>query len=127
MENLYKQWLIESYIKPYNKFDVNGMVENLHQNIVFKNISNDKITLETKGIEAFETQAKIATQFFTQREQRITHFIFGEPHIEVAIDYTGLLAIDSPEGLKSGESIHLQGKSVFTFQDEKIISIEDIS
>ncbi|MBC8110063.1 MAG: nuclear transport factor 2 family protein [Verrucomicrobia bacterium] len=127
MENLRAQRLIENYINAYNQFDVDGMVENLHENIVFKNVTNNEITLETKGIEAFETQATTALQFFTHREQIITHFIFAESQVEVAIDYTGVLALDLPDGLKSGETLHLQGKSIFTFQDEKIISIEDIS
>jgi hypothetical protein len=52
---------------------------------------------------------------------------FDENKAEVEISYTGILAIDLPNGLKSGSKIELRGQSIFTFQDDKIIKIEDIS
>jgi F0F1-type ATP synthase beta subunit len=118
---------IESYIRAYNGFDVEKMLSNLHENIEFENVSNGEVNLRTDGIAEFKTQAEKAKSIFSQREQKITNLHFDENKAEVEISYTGILAIDLPNGLKSGSKIELRGQSIFTFQDDKIIKIEDIS
>ena len=45
----------------------------------------------------------------------------------MAIDYRATVAMELPNGLKPGDTLRLQGKSIFRFDDGKIISIEDIS
>lgn len=47
--------------------------------------------------------------------------------IVIGIDYEGVLAADLPNGMKAGEILRLNGKSEFTFRDEKIYRITDIS
>ncbi|CAM3586901.1 hypothetical protein [Marinicrinis lubricantis] len=47
--------------------------------------------------------------------------------IKIEIAYEGTLAVDLPNGLKAGESLELQGKSVFKIKDNKLIMIEDYS
>jgi len=46
---------------------------------------------------------------------------------EIEIEYFGILAIDFPNGMKKGGEIKLNGKSIFEFNDEKIIRLTDIS
>ena len=118
---------IEAYIKAYNRFDVNGMIKNLHQEIRFENISNGAITLATDGIEEFRKQAERAKDLFNQRGQKITSLQVDNDKAEVEIDYQGVLAKDLPNGLKAGEIINLKGKSIFYFDNDKIIKIKDIS
>ncbi|UZR94191.1 nuclear transport factor 2 family protein [Chondrinema litorale] len=122
-----KKEMIENYIQGYNSFDVKVMLRDLHHDVVFKNIANGEVTLETEGFEAFKNQAEQAKSFFTEREQKIMSFDEKEDYIEIAIDYTGKLAIDLPDGLKIGDTLNLKGKSVFHFKDDKIITIQDIS
>ncbi|WP_367584473.1 hypothetical protein [Paenibacillus sp. FJAT-26967] len=43
------------------------------------------------------------------------------------IDYEGILAVDLPNGLKTGDNIQLKGKSVFRIEEGKISLIEDYS
>jgi len=38
-----------------------------------------------------------------------------------------VLGIDFPNGLKKGQKLELKGKTIFTFKNNKIISISDIS
>ncbi|HAS8484195.1 TPA: nuclear transport factor 2 family protein, partial [Vibrio vulnificus] len=45
----------------------------------------------------------------------------------VNIDYTGTLAIDLPNGLKSGQVLELKGQTYFEFQNGKISHIKDVS
>ncbi|WP_018477433.1 nuclear transport factor 2 family protein [Pontibacter roseus] len=122
-----KRDIITRYIQAYNNFDVAGMVQQLHQEIVFRNVAGGEVTLETKGIAAFQEQAERAAELFKERTQQITSISEKEDVVEVSIAYRGVLAVDFSENLKAGDSIELEGKSVFTFRDGKIISMEDIS
>ena len=122
-----KTSLVKSYVRAYNTFDVEGMLANLHDEIIFKNISNGEVTLEIKGCDAFRDQAMQAASFFSEREQTIENFVFSEDACEIQIDYQAVIAADLPNGLKSGDKIELKGKSIFRFADGKISEIEDIS
>jgi ketosteroid isomerase-like protein len=119
--------LVQDYIEAYNSFDVEGMVRHLHEDVVFRNISGGEVDLTTTGKESFRQQAEQARQYFSQREQHITDWQVTDNRVEVLIDYTGVPAIDFPHGLKAGDTLQLQGKSVFEFADGQIVSIDDIS
>jgi ketosteroid isomerase-like protein len=121
------QQTIENYIKAYNNFDVDGMLAQLHPEVEFENIANGEVTLSIKGIDAFKTQAEEASKYFTQREQKITVLTITDNTAEAKIDYTAILAIDLPNGMKAGGQLELNGKSVFTFENGKIIRIQDYS
>jgi len=127
MEKHAIQQTIEAYINAYNAFDVGGMMATLHPSIEFKNVANGQVTLTTQGIEAFRAQAEQATGFFRQRTQTITDLRVTAGQAEAAIDYRGVLAVDLPNGFKAGDTLALQGKSIFRFKDNLICSLEDIS
>jgi len=127
METIAPKQLVEAYIEAYNHFDVAGMLAPLHDDVVFRNVSNGETTLTLTGREAFRQQAEQATQYFSAREQRVTNWQVNGQRVEVVIDYTAVAAIEFSNGLKPGDSLHLQGKSVFQVEDGHIISIEDIS
>ena len=118
---------IEHYLQAYNAFDVAGMLRDLHPEVTFENIADGEVTLSLQGIDAFRRQAEQAAQLFRQREQRIEGLRFEDDRAEVAIDYRGTLAVDLPNGLKAGDELKLKGKSVFRFEDGRIIHIQDIS
>ncbi len=119
--------LIEYYIQSYNKFDVKGMLHDLSETVVFENSTNGQVDLTTNGIEEFKAQAETALQYFSQRKQTITSWDFQDDKVIIGIDYEGILAIDLPNGLKTGDTLKLQGQSEFIFKDGKIISIKDKS
>ena len=119
--------IIQNYVDAYNNFDVEGMIKDLHNDVIFKNISNGEVNLTINGKIAFEEQAKQAKQFFKTRQQTITKTIVDYEFIEIAIDYQGVIAINLPNGLKENDKIALQGKSIFRFVDDKIMEITDIS
>ena len=118
---------VEDYVKSYNNFDVENMLKDLDENVVFRNISAGKVNLTTEGIAEFREQAGRAVNLFKQREQKIIRLKFGENEVEAEIFYSGIVAVDLPGGLKSGSKIELDGKSIFRFADDKIVEIEDIS
>lgn len=127
MENEFKISLVKNYTQAYNNFDVEKMTADLHDEIIFKNISNGEVNLKTNGIEAFKNQAEQAVIFFSEREQTIENIECKDDVCEVEINYRGKLAVELPNGLKKGDEINLKGKSIFRFADRKIIEIEDIS
>src|SRR5688572_8315962 len=117
--------MIEGFIAAYNRFDVAGMTRHLHPDIEFRNISAGELTHATKRIAGFTQQAQAATQYFSERQQQITGIEFRDNTATVSIDYSATLAVDLPDGLKAGDKINLQGKSVFSFANHKIIQLED--
>ena len=127
MEHAALKEAVTVYIEAYNRFDVDGRLAPLHEDVVFQNIANGEVSLTTIGKEDFRGQAEQATQYFSEREQRVTHWQLVDNRVEVAIDYRAMVAMELPNGLKPGDTLRLQGKSVFRFDDGKIISIEDIS
>ena len=45
----------------------------------------------------------------------------------IEIVYQAILAVDLPNGMKAGEGLSLNGKSIFSFVDDKIAIIIDES
>ncbi|GAB3166743.1 nuclear transport factor 2 family protein [Telluribacter humicola] len=122
-----REEIIRNYVEAYNQFDVDQMVADFDEAIVFENISNGETTLSLTGLPAFREQAVQATTYFSSRTQTVLSFQHQDDQTEVAIDYQGILAIDFPDGLKKGDSISLKGKSVFTFSGNKVVKLTDIS
>ncbi|MBP2000861.1 hypothetical protein J2Z69_001892 [Paenibacillus shirakamiensis] len=118
---------IERYIEAYNSFNVEGMVNLLHKDILFRNFSDGALNLETQGIEKFRELAESSAQMFSSRHQTIVDYKSVDDRIEVQINYEGRLAVDLPSGLKAGETMQLHGKSIFELRDGKILLIEDYS
>ncbi|HRE65818.1 MAG TPA: nuclear transport factor 2 family protein [Bacteroidia bacterium] len=123
----YREKIIQNYIDGYNEFEVDKMTFNFDDNIIFKNIQNDQVNMTLNGIIAFKQQAEQAKAYFESRRQQITSILHDTDKTEIEIDYFATLAMDFPNGLKKGEKLALKGKSVFVFQDNKIIQLTDIS
>jgi ketosteroid isomerase-like protein len=119
--------IIENYIDAYNSFDIDRMLSDMHDEIKFENISNGEVNLATNGIEELRNQAELARRLFRERKQTITDIKFNADRVEVKIDYSGILAVDFSNELKTGDVIELKGSSVFRFKDNKIIELKDIS
>ncbi len=119
--------IIENYIKAYNEFDIENMTKDLHKDIEFENITNGQVDLMLQGIEQFRNQAASAKEYFKERKQLVTAWNFQDDAIIIDVSYDAVLAIDLPNGLKAGESIKLNGQSVFEFEDNQIIKIQDKS
>lgn len=122
-----KKRIIEDYVAAYNNFDIENMLRDMDERVVFRNISDGEVNLMTNGIDEFRKQAESAKELFSLREQKITGLKFDETTAEAKISYRGTLAADLPEGLKAGSEIALDGKSIFHFAGDKISGIDDIS
>ncbi|MFC4098985.1 nuclear transport factor 2 family protein [Paenibacillus xanthanilyticus] len=119
--------IIERYLEAYNAFDLASMIDLLHEEIVFRNVVNGEPNMETKGIPAFRELAEQSAALFASRNQQALQYRHTPDGIEVDIDYTAFLAADLPNGLKAGEQLKLNGKSVFDIRGGQIVRIEDYS
>ena len=121
------QNIVEKYVTAYNAFDVNGMTENMHSDIVFENVSGGEVDLTTRGLTDFKAQAEKAKAIFSKRKQTILNWEFVDELVRIEIQDVGELAIDLPSGLNEGDILELYGFSEFTFKEGKIIGLKDIS
>ena len=128
MDSLEKRAIVDEYIRAYNSFDINGMMELLHPDIEFQNISAGQVNAAASGAGQFRQLAEQGAGLFRSRCQTITHY--AEPARDaahVAIAYEAELAIDLPNGMKAGDRLSLTGRSEFRFRDGKIAHLVDHS
>ena len=122
-----REKIIKNYIDGYNQFDIDKMVADFDDNIVFENIQNGETNMSLNGLTEFRNQAEQAKTYFTERTQSIKSLNHFDNHTEIEIRYRAILAMDFPNGLKKGQELSLLGKSIFEFQKKKIIRLTDIS
>ena len=116
------------YLDAYNKMEVENMIADFDDGIVFLNVTNGEKTMELQGIEAFKKQTIEALSYFSHREQSIESMTHSLDSTEITIGYRAIAAMDFPNGLKKGDEIKLKGKSVFEFSaDGKISKLTDKS
>lgn len=122
-----KEKIIHNYIEGYNQFDIDKMIADFDESIVFENIQDGEINMTLNGIDEFKAQAEKSKEYFSVRKQTIQSFSHDSNAVTIEIDYYAVLAIDFPNGLKAGQELNLKGKSVFEFSDNKIVKLTDIS
>jgi hypothetical protein len=122
-----RETIIKKYIEGYNQFDIDKMVTDFDEKVIFENIQNGVTNMALKGLTAFKQQAVQAKVYFIERTQTIKSFVHSETATEIEIDYNAVLAMDFPNGLKKGHELVLVGRSIFEFHQDKIIRLTDIS
>jgi hypothetical protein len=122
-----REEIIKNYVEAYNHFDTNRMVTDFDDMIRFENISNGETNLTIEGLAAFKDQAEKTNNYFLKRKQTIKSFTHHRYETEVEVSYHAIAATDLPNGIKEGEEFNLEGKSVFTFANDKVIELKDIS
>ncbi|MFB9077701.1 nuclear transport factor 2 family protein [Flavobacterium procerum] len=122
-----REKIIGNYVEGYNQFDIDKMIADFDEAIIFENVQNGEINMTLNGIKEFVSQAEKAKEYFSARKQTITGFSHDATTTTIEIDYLAILAIDFPNGLKAGQELNLKGKSVFEFSGGKIIKLTDVS
>jgi ketosteroid isomerase-like protein len=122
-----KRALLERYLDAYNSFDIERMMELIHQDIEFKNVSGGEVNASASGKTEFRELAEQSKRLFSSRKQTVTKFNLDGDGASLEIDYVGVLAANLPNGMKAGETLQLTGRSEFDFRDGKIYRITDHS
>ena len=118
---------IQNYIDGYNQFDIDKMVSDFDEAIIFENIQGGETNMSLAGLPSFKQQAEQAKAYFSSRTQTIASFKHLENETEIEINYFAILGMDFPNGLKKGQELNLTGKSIFEFSGDKISKLTDIS
>ncbi len=119
--------VITSYIDAYNNYDVEAMLSVIHEGIVFKNVYGGEVNAVANGIDELRELANRAKGMFASRREVITSFESSVDFAKVGIDFSGMLLVDLPNGMKAGETLHIKGRSEFEFRDGKLYRITDYS
>ena len=127
MESREKERMIRKYLEAYNAFDVEGMMDLLHPEVLFCNLYQERITVTTRGKREFRSVAEHGATLFTSRKQEILSLREIPSGMEVSIHYEAELAVDLPNGMKAGERMSFLGVSEFMFKDGLLCSITDSS
>jgi hypothetical protein len=122
-----REKIIKDYINAYNNFDIEKMLIHLDEQIKFENISNGVTNMTLTDLDSFRKQAEQAKDLFITRRQTIKSWTHQDNVTEIQIEYDAVLAIDLPNGLKKGDNLNLEGKSIFKFSGDKIIELTDMS
>ena len=117
--------IVKNFINAYNSLNVESMIKFLHPEIKFKNISGGVVNAHTRGIEEFTGIANNSIKIFKERTQKIISYTESDDTVNVEINFRGILAMDLPNGLKSGEILVMNGKSKYVFKDNLIILLVD--
>lgn len=122
-----KRDLINRYLDAYNAFDVEGMMDTVHPDVEFQNVSGGEVNAVASGADEFRRMAEQATALFSSRQQRGMGFHASEGGASIDVAYEGVLATNFPNGMKAGETLKLEGRSEFEFKDGKIVRVVDYS
>ena len=122
-----KRSLVERYLAAYNAFDIDGMMELIHPNIEFKNLSGGEVNATASDAVEFRQLAEKSKALLRSRKQTMIKFQSNADEASIEVVYEGVLASDLPNGMKTGETLHLNGQSVFKFRDGMIYRIKDVS
>lgn len=122
-----RELIINNYLVGYNEFDIDKMVADLDEIIIFENIQGGETNLIITGLEAFKEQAEKAATFFSERTQTKNSIQHSDKTTEIEIDYHATLLIDLENGMKKGHQINSNGTSIFEFLDGKIVRLTDKS
>ncbi len=94
---------------------IDAMIRVLAPDIHFENVSGGEVNVKTSGKTEFEVLARQSARLFASRKQTLETIKIKGDSAFVEIELEGVLAQNSPNGLKTGETIALQGTSEFMF------------
>jgi steroid delta-isomerase-like uncharacterized protein len=119
------QTLIEAYIDAYNRFDIDGMLALVTDDVRFEHHTGGELSVSTDGKADLEKLARVGAQLFSSREQRVVEMHDEGDTVFATIDFHGEIAEDIPDGPGAGTIIEMQGTSEFAFAGGKISRVVD--
>ncbi|MGE7139290.1 nuclear transport factor 2 family protein [Luteibacter sp. NPDC031894] len=120
-----RQALIEAYIDAYNRFDIDGMLATLSDDVRFEHHSGGELGVATDGKGDFEKLARVGAAMFAARRQSIVAVEAVGDTLVATIDFHGEVAEDIPEGPRAGTVIEMRGRSEFDFSGGRICRVVD--
>ncbi|SFW55843.1 nuclear transport factor 2 family protein [Luteibacter sp. UNCMF366Tsu5.1] len=120
-----RRQLIDRYIEAYNRFDIDGMLATLSDDVRFEHHAGDTLAVATDGKTEFEKLARVGAAMFASRQQTVQSLEERDATIVATIDFHGEIAEDIPDGPGAGTVIEMRGQSEFGFADGRICRVID--
>jgi len=120
-----RQALIEQYIDAYNRFDIEGMLAVLTDDVRFEHHAGGDLSVATDGKAEFEKLARVGAALFASRRQTVEEFHEEGDTVMAIVSFHGEIAEDIPEGPGAGTVIEMDGTSEFRFVDDRISRVID--
>ncbi|HEY4294115.1 nuclear transport factor 2 family protein [Luteibacter sp.] len=120
-----RQAVIEAYIDAYNRFDIEGMLVTLSDDVRFEHHSGGQLSVATDGKGDFERLARVGAAMFASRHQSVVALDEAGDTVLATIDFHGEIAEDIPDGPGAGTVIEMRGTSAFGFSSGKICRVVD--
>ncbi|WP_426285585.1 nuclear transport factor 2 family protein [Luteibacter sp. E-22] len=117
--------LIEAYLDAYNRFDIDGMLATLSDDVRFEHHSGGELSVATEGKVDFEKLARVGAAMFASRQQFVTELREVGDAVIADIQFHGEIADDIPDGPGAGTVIEMRGTSEFRFAGGKIVRVVD--
>jgi len=117
--------LIDAYIDAYNRFDIEGMLDLVTDDVRFEHHTGDELSVATDGKAQLEKLARVGALLFASRKQTLLKMHEEGTVVIATIDFHGEIAEDIPDGPGAGSIIEMQGTSEFGFHNGKINRIID--
>lgn len=119
--------IVIRYINCYNDRDIDGLLACVTEDVIFENISNSGQNMRLDGRDAMGEVARLSTNAFSYRRQKIISFIDGGDKASAEVQFEGKAAVDLPNGTKAGEMLTLMGASFFEIRGGLLCRIADYS
>jgi hypothetical protein len=116
---------IESYLKDYNRKDIDSMLVHFADDVIFESVSNTSGVIKAKNKKELSELAFMSVEYFSERRQSVLSWVIDAEQIAIEINYWCKIAKDLPNGKKVGEEMTLRGASFFTFKDGLITRLVD--
>ena len=116
---------IESYINDYNRKDIDAMLVNFADDVIFESVSNTSGVIKVNNKKELSELAFMSVEYFSERRQSVLSWVIDAEQIAIEINYWCKIARDLPNGKKAGEEMTLRGASFFTFKEGLITRLVD--
>ena len=126
MEGEEKRSMIECFVHAFNSFDVDAMVSLLDPDVEYRCIVAGTVLHGATGIEEFRSLGEQWQIRYSSRKLTVMELYQKGSQVVMEISYAAVLAVDSADGMKAGDTVKREGISEVAFRDEKISSITEI-
>lgn len=112
--------IVENFIHSFNSYNIEGMTKDLAENFGYEHLRNGEAGLRAIGIESFKELLRSAEHTYKSRQETIESWELSKYHIEIESSFKGTLATDLSNGMKMGDVIAFDVRTIFEFADGKI-------
>lgn len=126
MDGEEKRSMIECFVHAFNSFDVDTMVSLLDPEVEYRCIVAGAVSYGATGLAEFRSLGEQWQARYSSRKLTVLELYEKGSQVVMEISYAAVLAVDSADGMKAGDTVKREGISEVVFRDDKIFSITEM-